>query len=195
MNRTQLDAFSDEMEKIAASIILNHGTKFIRSGAGKISNTLKGWGSALRSTPRRTGQAVGDIVRSPRQALREGWHATWHDPATSGGMLGRGMFALGTAGAAATAIPKDDPMGRGESRLTRTARFAGGTLAGVAGMKRGVLPSIALSMGGDIAGGYAGRAVDKVRGYKPKARPTSDLPAAVPQRVAQPAAVIDQGMP
>ena len=152
------DGFSDEMDKIAKSFMKDIGTR--------IAKTTKSWGRDLASAPGRTLSAAGDTLIHPVKTMKEGWHATWRDPKTSGGWLGKGMFALGTAGSAAAAVPKEDPLGRGESRLTRAARFAGGTALGVAGMKKGIIPSIALGIGGDVAGGYAGRGIDRLRGRK-----------------------------
>jgi hypothetical protein len=147
--------FADEMGKIAAS------TSFMQN----VGNKLTSWGKSLASTPRRTAQAVGDIVESPSGALRHGWNETWGPKV---GFGGKAMFVGGTALQAADLARDGDITGRGESRMTRGMRLVGGTIAGTAGMKRGILPSIALGIGGDVAAGAVGRKIDKARGYKPK---------------------------
>jgi predicted RNA-binding Zn-ribbon protein involved in translation (DUF1610 family) len=157
------DALADEMEKISKSVMRNVGSR--------IKTTGKGWGNALATAPGRTVGAVGDLLTSPVKTMKQGWHATWKDPKMSGGALGKGMFALGTLASGAAVVPKNDPMQRGESRLTRASRFVGSTALGIAGMKRGILPSIALGIGGDVAGGYVGRAIDRARG-RPTIKPT-----------------------
>lgn len=153
-------AFSDELSKIAAS------TSFMQN----VGNKMTSWGKAIASTPRRTAQAVGDIIDSPTGALRHGWNETWGPKV---GFGGKAMFVGGTALQAAELTRDEDITGRGDSRLTRGARLIGGTLAGTAGMTRGVLPSIVLGIGGDVAGGYVGRKIDKMRGYKPKPKNTA----------------------
>jgi hypothetical protein len=152
------DGFASEMEKISRGMLRDIGNSIRKTG--------RSWGKSLKSAPGRTLDAIGDL-RNPAKAMKQGWHATWHNPKTSGGTLGRAMFGLGTLASGATAIPKNDPTGRDESRTTRAMRFAGGTALGIAGMKRGVIPSIALGIGGDVAAGAIGRRIDKAKGYRP----------------------------
>jgi hypothetical protein len=158
-------AFSDELQKIAAStsFMQNVGNKFVE------------WGKAIASTPRRTVQAVGDIVSSPSAALRHGWNETW---GPNVGFGGKAMFLGGTALQAHDLTRENDITGRGESRVTRGSRLVGGTLAGMAGMTRGALPAMVLGIGGDVAGGYVGRKIDKLRGYAPKPKNTAPHEAA-----------------
>jgi hypothetical protein len=166
----------DEIEK-SAGFRTNVGSRIVSSvgkAAKSVGESLKGVGNSLSTAPQRTGAAITDTIRNPAQALKSGWHSTWHDPKTSGGRFGKGMFLLGTGMSGATAIPKNDPTGRGESRSTRLMRFGASTAGGIAGMKHGIIPSMVLGIGGDVMAGKAGRAIDRTRGYKPAQKPVTD---------------------
>jgi len=100
--------------------------------------------------------------------MKEGWKATW-DPklGKGGGKLSGGLMLAGTAASVAGAVPKKDPTGRQESRLTRGMRAGAGFATGLAAAKHGIIPGIALGVAGDVAAGYAGRRIDKMRKYAP----------------------------
>jgi hypothetical protein len=160
--KAKMAAFEDEMRKIAAAGFMHNLGSRILTYAGRQTGSVSHWASKQPGNLWRAGAAH----LHPLQGMKEGWKFSW-DPKTGGGTLGRVMFLGGTGLSGLTAIPKRDPMGQGESRLTRGLRFAGGTATGLIAAKHGILPSLAYGIGGDVAGGYAGRAIDKYRGYKP----------------------------
>lgn len=161
-----LASFEDEMRKIAAAgFMSNLGSRIITYGGKQ----LRGAGSWAAKQPGNIWEAAKAHAR-PIHGLKEGWKFSW-DPETGGGWLGRGLFLGGTALSGASAIPKEDPLGRGESRLTRAARFLGGTTTGLIASKHGFVPSLLYGAAGDVAGGYAGRAIDRMRGVKTPKKP------------------------
>jgi hypothetical protein len=163
-------AFSEELEKIAEGFLTNIGTG--------IANTAKSMGQGLLHGPANTAGVVGDIARAPGAALRAGWNQTW-----TGGRGAKALMLAGTAAQVPSIFKEKDITGRDESKLTRALRFGGGFLGSTAGYARGhIVPSMVLGMAGDVAGGYAGRAIDRARGRK--AKPKTDLHEAVPTKPA-----------
>lgn len=209
--QAMLIAFADELEKISIaggprSYMMNLGTRIMpramQSASRLYQNIQQGalnWGQALATAPARTLTAGREFLTSPIQTTRQGWTKSLAPTDPSKGMRGNlgamgsnAMMIAGTAIPAAVAFPSQDPTGRGESRLTRGMRAAVGGVAGIAGMKHGMLPSAALGAAGDLAGGAIGRRIDKARGYKPKKKPTVDAPtpgtptkAAIMQQAVQ----------
>jgi hypothetical protein len=163
-------SFSDELEKIADGFMTNVGTS--------IANTARSIGRGIRDAPVNTAGVIGDIASSPGTALREGWKQTW-----TGGKGAKTLMLAGNALQVPGIFAKKDVTGRDESRLTRAFRFGGGLLGSTAGFARGhMVPSMALGMAGDVAGGYAGRAIDRARGRK--AKPKTGISSATPTKPA-----------
>lgn len=163
-------AFSDELEKIAEGFMTNVGNT--------ITSTAKSIGSGIVHGPANTAAVVGDFVRSPGATMSEGWKRTW-----TGGSAAKGLMLLGNAAMLPGVVMKEDPTGRGESRMTRALRFGGSFLGSTAGFARGhMVPSMVLGMAGDAAGGYVGRAIDRARGRKAKAK--TDVHPAIPTKPA-----------
>jgi hypothetical protein len=196
----QYHGFADELTKIALGYQQNLGIPILQTGRG-VLNRAAGWigqkavqaGKDLASAPMRTFKATGESLIHPAKTFKQGWKATWN-PAVKGkgeAFTNKAFFLAGTGMQGATAIAKNDPTGRDESRLTRGMRAGVGAATGIMGMKRGVLPSIALGIAGDVAGGAAGRRIDKARGYVPKPKKTAPDPM-MPQRVAGPVAAVPQ---
>lgn len=157
--RASYASFGDELEKIADGFMTNIGT-------------------GLRRGPANTAGAIGDIASSPIGSLRQGWRKTW-----TGGTGNKAMILGGAALGLPMALSKNDPTGRDESRLTRAMRFGVSQLGAIAGFTRGhQVPSMVLGLAGDVAGGYAGRAIDRARGRK--AKPKVDTSSAVPTKPA-----------
>lgn len=168
-------AFEDEMSKIAAAGAMTNIGGRITSWVGKKAKSIGGW---AKKQPGNLLEA-GAAHLNPVKGLKEGWKFNW-DPKTGGGNMGRALFLGGTALSAGSIIPKNDPMGNGDSRMTRALRFAGGTATGLIASKYGVLPSIAYGIAGDMAGGAIGKRIDKARGYKPPPPPPPKAAPAAP---------------
>ena len=182
MKQATLDAFTDEMEKISA-YMSNVGTRIYHA-------------PRLTRIANRTLAAVQDTFTNPVESMRRGWNRSWAGPGTDTSLWhkmkrygGNALGAVGMAVPIATALPADDPTGRGESRVSRGVRAVGTTTAGLIGMRRGVVPGMVMGGVGDYAGGVVGRLVDKARGYKPKQKPNvaPEVPtrAALTQQVTQ----------
>jgi len=151
--RASYGGLVDELEKISGTWLTNVGGKIVR---------------AVKSAPRDSMHAVTDFAKRPVQSMKEGWKATW-DPkmGKGGGKISGGLMLAGTAAGVAGSVPKKDPTGRQESRLTRGLRTGVGLATGLAAAKHGVIPGMALGVAGDVAAGYAGRRIDKMRKYAP----------------------------
>jgi hypothetical protein len=163
-------AFSDELEKISEGFLTNVGNSIVGLG--------KSMGQGIVHGPANTAGVVGDIARAPGTALREGWRHTW-----SGDRNAKALMLAGTALQIPGVFANKDITGRDESKLTRALRFGGNLVGSTAGFARGhMVPSMVLGMAGDVAGGYAGRAIDRARGRK--AKPKTDLHEAVPTKPA-----------
>lgn len=149
MNVITLTSFIDEMEKIAALI---------------------------------RPSVVAEGAQAAKNLIREGWQAgRWMGAGkyTKYLPVGEKSLTLGSAAALApSALRKEDPSGSGRSRLERVGALAGGTLAGIAGARAGLIPSIAVGMGGEYLGGRAGRLVSKRKAPSVAAPPPSMPPDA-----------------
>jgi hypothetical protein len=167
MNRAMLKAFSVELQ----SIEKNAG--FLRDVGTNIGNTLKGFTSPVQATKK--GWQVGGWTQGgeskamlqhglPVGQLGKKWAA--------GKGVGRflpGAKSMTVAGGALmlpSVLKKEDPSGKGTSRLERGARFVGNQVGGLIGAPYGLSGAIAGSLIGELGGAVVGKGIDKARGYK-----------------------------
>jgi hypothetical protein len=165
VNPVTLFGFRDEMEQIArshrpapdfmASVLLkeagfmaNVGKKIVNTGVAKnVGNTLK------------------TMALHPVEGMKKGLDFTVRDmtkhPVMSALMVG------GTVLGANAALRKDDLTGRGQSRFSRAAEFAGGTAGGLIGAPHGFSGGVAGSLAGAMVGKKVGSIFDRLRGYRP----------------------------
>lgn len=104
------------------------------------------------------------IVSSGRQlgkAISSGWH--------SGNWVGNKGLTVGMGALSARdAIKKEDPSGEGRSSTERLMGAGVGTAAGLATMKMGFLPSMAIGIGSEYGAGRAGRLISGRKAGKPQ---------------------------
>lgn len=176
MNVVMFDAFVDEMEKIALAV------------PGGSASVLSKGGDLLRKGGQRLGRAIKEGWEAGADVPGRGWLGSGYQAKPTDSMFSKafeGVTSLGgttkylpvgpkamTVGFTGMALPgavsKEDPTGEGRSRAERVGSLAGGTVAGLASAKMGLVPAIAAGMGGDFVGGRAGRLLSR----KPK-RPVS----------------------
>ncbi len=194
MNRITVLGFMDEMSKIAngdmMQYFMDHPEKLKekqkRDAAKKAKKKSKNstehrWAKEKKSgfmanvgnrisrsvvgAGKQVGGALKEMATHPVRGMKEGLKATAHDFKT-------GNKALTALGIGATALgindlrKKKDPSGAGNSKLHRTAKFIGSEAGGIIGAPFGIPGSIAGSVAGEQVGNLAGKAVDKIRGYK-----------------------------
>lgn len=174
MNIDTLNAFADELVKIAASAddvaktVVNQVNARQGLRAKAMDALRTGWegvgpeGSPTRMTWRGTGLAPA----AQRAAMSPVGRA--FDTATSLGGLTKylpvgpkSLMVAGTAAMLPQVLAKEDPTGQDRSRLERTTGFAANTLGGLAGAgalmktqfgsKHPILSSIAGGLGGGLA--------------------------------------------
>lgn len=157
MDPVSVSSFRSEMEKIAyaraafntvqkaapgfmggARAVANKGKEFVRKGWDDIGE----------------GGARGGWMGAAKNAKGE---TKWHHQVRSRLPIGGKSMTVGfTALAAPSVLKKEDPMGRGRSRLQRATGLAAGTLGGLAGvgavMRGKVRPGFMKSMAGGIGG-------------------------------------------
>jgi hypothetical protein len=154
---------------------------FFRDIGQRAVNFIKGIPGHAAGGAENVGKAIGSFA-TPRASLREGWRRTVHDTKSMSVPM-KALMGYGLATGAASVVKKDDPMGRGRSRLHRALTFAGDQAGMVMSAPFGFWGGTAGSMIGGKIGDLAGRAVDKVRGYRPITRP--DLPPPPPPTAGQ----------
>lgn len=142
--------------------------------AKEASELLKvaGLGSWAKTLPTRLREdAVGTIkdVRHPIQGIKKGWRTQ----TGTMGVASKALFGLGAYSGGKAALAKDDPSGKGRSKVERTGRFLGSTALGVIGLSHyralgGIPVGIAAGIAGEEVGGLGGKVVDKIRGYRPQ---------------------------
>jgi hypothetical protein len=148
----------------------------LRQGAGAVASPVQAvrGGFDKKTGPLREllspAQAALPGITTPMSNILQ--HATL-GRVVSGGLAAKGLYE-GGKGLYGAVKDKEDPTGRGQSRLSRGLQAGGrlaGSLAGVyAGRNLGALGSMAAGMIPQAAGALAGRAagagIDKLRGYK-----------------------------
>lgn len=185
MNLSTLQSFSDELEKLAR----HEGWAETATKDRKRANEAIEKNMPL---PRKNGdiRPVKDVgffegqVRNLRATGKRLMRpSTWGMRAKSSLInpalpwYGKAL-AIGGAGLMASqALPKEDPTGRGQSRLTRGLESAGSIVGGSIGkgLSGGLLTG---TLGGTLGLGV-GKAIDRMRGYRPP------QPAPAPMPVAQ----------
>lgn len=196
MNEITARAFADELEKIANGDMIDylrrkkrgHLTEAEKARAKQRSELAKEASELLKmaglsdnlgraavktknfvsSRARWVGEDMGGIIRDAGRPI-DSLKRAWNHPDNS--MLNKGLLAVGTYQGARSAMSKEDPEGKGRSRVQRVGRLVGGTAAGLISLPHarglGGLPAgIAAGMAGEAIGGGVGKVIDKARGYK-----------------------------
>ncbi len=161
MTPSILHSFSVELEKLALS---EEGAKKMMDAAKKtrekpgFSPKTPSFGEGIKrnlvATGRRMMNPKGMLSRVKHSIVGPGVPKSY-----------KALAGISAAAAVAHAAPKKDPSGEGKSRIHRALEGAGGILGGTAG--KGWSGGL---VGGAVGGGIgslAGKAIDKVRGYKP----------------------------
>jgi hypothetical protein len=181
MNIITYNAFVDEMEKIAAGAVNLRAVGDVAKRGGKrvLDAVREGW-HAGADVPGRGWLGTG-YQASPTDSRL---HKVIEGVTSLGGTtkylpVGPKALTVGFTGLALPgAIKKEDPTGEGKSRLERVGSLAGGTVAGLASAKMGLIPALAIGAGGDIAGGTIGRVLS------PRRRVLQAPPPEAAQQVA-----------
>lgn len=140
-------------------------------------------------------QGVHQDLKTPKKSLinafRENYTNFRHPDGSfnSGKALFGGLMAYGTYQQAKSALPKEDPTGRGRSRAERVGSLVGGTAAGLLTMPHtrfmwGFPLGIAASVGGESIGGRIGRLVSGRRRANVQSQ-NHPAPAPSPQPTIQ----------
>jgi len=148
-------SFLDELVKIS-------GMDDAIGWAGQQGQRLKRFGGGVASN-------VGNAVASfgtPRESLKKGWEATWRPGGQPLHPLSKALMAYGVYNDVRQVVPGQDPSGQGRSRLHRAATAVGGQLGGIMSAPYGLSGGLVGGMLGAKMGDFAGRAIDKVRGFK-----------------------------
>lgn len=148
-------AFLDELHKIA-------GMDDVIGYAGMKGQAVSRFGAGVAKN-------VGNTVAAfatPKESLKKGWEATWRPGGQPLHPLSKALMAYGAYNDVKMIAPQQDPTGMGRSRLHRGLSAVGSQLGGVIGAPHGISGGIAGGMLGAKMGDLAGRAIDKVRGFK-----------------------------
>lgn len=157
VNKTTIQAFADEMEKISAFRI----PPGLTQAAAKATKTVGNYAAGIGKNVMETAKAF----KTPVQSAKRGWHGIGPDgkkvPGADWGgakykKLPVGAKSLTVAGGilgAPDAFAKEDPTGAGRGRLERTARWMGGNVGGVIGSPFGMSGAIAGGLAGEMIGG------------------------------------------
>jgi hypothetical protein len=160
--KAMYDAFSDELEKVAAGFLMDVG--------GKIINSVKAGWNASSHLP------------------GKGWLGQGYNPAADAGTLGKAFEGVTSLGGATKYLPvgqksltlgfggldmanaskKEDPMGEGRSRAERFGGAIGGTLTGLGTAHLGFAKGMAASIAGSYGGSLAGRAIKGRKKVEPQ---------------------------
>jgi hypothetical protein len=168
MHHATLLAFVDELNSIEKQ-------------AGFMRDAAMPWvGRHSRGVVSNLAETAGGFLR-PGQAIRQGWKTTIDSfrpgvaGATSlGAKANLALMGGGTVMGLPEVVKKEDPRGKGRSRVERGAGFIGSQVGGLIGAPFGISGGIASGVAGDAIGRRVGRAVDRVRGYKPKPKTVQD---------------------
>lgn len=159
-------------EKVKEAWFLNAlaqgGKAAAKWGAGSATAAGKGALNWAKGVPGQFGTAVKDLA-TPIKSAKEIWHAD--------GNWGKAFNIGGTALGLPGALSKEDPSGEGRSRLDRLSGIAAGSAVGHVTSRAGLLPSLAFSIGADVA---TGKAVGAVVGRKKPIVPASQATMAPP---------------
>jgi hypothetical protein len=194
-------AFLDELEKISLS--MGQAGTWAAQQAGKagkwVAQQPHAMGAAVRAAPqavargvknipnsmRGAGENIGNAVASfasPRESLRKGWEATWRPGGKSLNPLFKGLMAYGAYNDVKQMMPREDPTGQNRSRIHRGLAAAGAQAGGIMSAPFGMTGGIVGSLAGAKMGDLAGRAVDRVRGYKKPQNPPHLPPPPIGQQ-------------
>lgn len=177
MTPSILHYFSRELEKLAlteqgAEKIQQNSQKSRRMGYTDIKHS-DGFTTRHRPQPVSFGEGVkrnlvatGRRMMNPKDMVRRVKHSVTGPGVPTSHKL---LAGAGIAASVANAAPKKDPSGEGKSRIHRALEGAGGILGGTAG--KGWSGGLVGGTVGAGIGSLAGKAIDKVRGYK---KPTED---------------------
>lgn len=138
-------------------------------------------GRGLAGVSKNVGNTIGGFA-TPVESLKKGWEASWRPGGKPLNPLMKGLMAYGAYNDVKQVAPKVDPMGQGRSRLHRGLAAVGNQVGGFIGAPHGLSGGIAGGMVGAKMGDLAGRAIDKVRGYKRTPQPPHLPPRPVGQQ-------------
>jgi hypothetical protein len=138
------------------------------------------------------GQALHTTISHPLQGMAAGAATTGEQLSNSfkqmrsggvrnavGGMVMPGMLALGLYGGIKSLKGDVDPTGMGRGKGERWGDFLGSQAGWLIGAKHGIPGSIAAGLMAQKAGAFAGRMVDKARGYQKPADSDRRMSTAV----------------
>jgi hypothetical protein len=167
-------AFLDELEKIS----LDMGTigGHAAAAAGRFGRSATRFAEGV-------GKNVGGAAvafTTPKKSFAKGWDATWHPERLPGGQplhpVFRGLMGYGLLTGLRDVAVKEDPAGKGHSRVRRALRFAGDQAGGIISAPFGLSGGMLGAMAGGKVGDLAGAAVDKLRGHRPRRQENVHLP-------------------
>lgn len=177
MNPKTLISFVDEMVKIS---------EFDKTAAGRQlinASRMKRGVEAMKRLGKKGVKSIREGWEYGSDIPGHGWLGAGYQAPKDAGLLHKGfegVTSLGgltkylpvgpksmTLGFTAASLPgalrKEDPSGEGRSRVERMGGVLGGTVAGLAGARTGIIPSVAIGMAGDYAGSRLGRLVSPRR--------------------------------
>src|SRR5690606_3146949 len=167
MEKVSTLSFLDELDKISFDV-----GGYLRNAGSRVSKWALNHAEGI-------GDNVGNAAvafATPRESLKKGWDATW----TPGGKplhpIYKGLMGYSLLTGLRDVAYKNDPSGRGHSRLRRATRFLGDQAGGIMAAPFGLTGGIFGSVVGGKAGDMMGSAIDKLRGYRP------NQPAHLPPR-------------
>jgi hypothetical protein len=131
-----------------------------------VGNTAKGW---VVGGGENIGKAIGAYA-TPVESMRRGWKHTLHDT-KSMGLPMKALWGVGLASGIRDVASEEDPQEKGRSRIHRALTFAGDQAGMIMSAPFGFWGGMAGSAIGSKVGDMAGRAVDKLRGYRPDLPP------------------------
>lgn len=154
-----INSLFDEMEKIAASLLLNAGNpiKFSTKAARYVKGMAQNAGGALKT-----------MATDPVGGFKRGLQATAAGMGTKtlGGAAGTLLTVSNPISQAYGAVKKEDPEGRNRSRIARGIQAAGSLAGEVIGTPFHGSGAVAGSLAGEAAGKMVGRGIDRLRGRK-----------------------------
>ena len=148
-------SFLDELQKIA-------GWDDFVGYAGQKAQSLKRFGGGVASN---VGGALSSFA-TPRESFKKGWEATWRPGGQTMHPLSKALMAYGAYNDVKQIAPQQDPTGQGRSRIHRALTAVGSQAGGIMSAPYGLSGGIVGGMTGAKLGDLAGRAIDKVRGFK-----------------------------
>lgn len=179
MNDDTLNAFQDELEKIAINWsgmgrVFGGAARRVAVPAAKQVNRA---GKPLKKKFwKEVGQNVKNTAKgfkNPIKSVKRGWNSDggWTGKGKVTGKLPIGGKSLTVAGglmSAPEAFSKEDPTGQGRSRAHRITKWVGNQTGGLIGAPYGLSGSLVGSIAGELGGHAVGKSLDTLRGYKPK---------------------------